>query len=121
MDRISIIVKKDKFLVIFYILYFSWLFTITILGSNSIYNNLFSLVVVLFYFIFLKENLDEIIFLLSLAFPFLLNTNFYHEFFSKPYEYSLLTPFWLPVMWGTTVLALRKLLIILLHKSSTAS
>jgi len=119
-DRINIIIKKDKFLIIFYILYFSWLFTITILGTNNLHNNIFSLIVIFFYFIFLKENNDELFFIASFIFPFLLNTNLFHEQFSNPSKYSLLSPFWIPFMWGTTILALRKLFLILIHKSSIA-
>lgn len=106
----DLIKNKEKQIVVFYILYFSWLFTLTILTVDAKLQDYFAIAIVSFYFILLRENYDLLWFclfalasiakiLLPLESAFTLN-----YFYEKIGEIHI----WLPFSWGTTAVALRK-------------
>lgn len=110
----EIIKNKEKQIVIFYILYFSWLFTLTILTVDANLQDYFAIAIVSFYFIFLRDFWDPLWFslfafgsiankLLPLDLP--LNLEYFYE---KIGEIHI----WLPLSWGTTAVALRKFYIL---------
>lgn len=110
--------KKENLIVVFYILYFAWLFTITYLNPNINLNNYFTVFVALFYFLFLREKGDFIAFTIAALIP-VLQTILGFSHWEIDYNPELLSymPFWLPTAWGTTVVALRKLYIALINKA----
>lgn len=110
----KLIEDKEKQMVAFYILYFGWLFTLTTLTVEVKWQNYFAIVVVLFYFIFLRDIWDPLWFSL-----FALGSVLYRLFpleseMSAEYFYEELGKMevWLPLSWGTTAVALRKFFII---------
>lgn len=105
--------KKETLIVIFYILYFSWLFTLTYLSPSTLIINYFTLFVVFFYFIFLREEWDIVWFIVSASIAILINNSLFLKFGKIGYGSLEKIPFWLPLAWGTTVLALRKFFIII--------
>src|SRR3989344_5858155 len=56
--------KNINLLVIFYVIYFTWLFLVAYLWTNSQILTYFLLGIILIYFIFLREKYDFIIFAL---------------------------------------------------------
>lgn len=110
--------KKENFLVIFYILYFAWLFTITYLNTNTALINYFTFFVAAFYLFFLKEEWDFLIFVFSGLIP-VVQTILGFSKWEMDYSPELLSymPLWLPIAWGTTVVALRKLYLSLANKN----
>ncbi len=102
-------ISKEKIIVIFYILYFTWLFTITYLTRNIIFINYFSIFVTLVYFIFLREKNDIVWFLASGVLSIIL-TFFVLNNMTLPANYFDLNtvPLWLPLAWGITAVTLKK-------------
>jgi hypothetical protein len=101
--------KKENIIVIFYVLYFSWLFTVAFLTPSTNILNYFTSVVTLFYFLFLRGKGDFSWFWISALFP-LFFAAFSLAHWQIKFEPTLLyyTPLWLPLAWGTTIVALRK-------------
>jgi hypothetical protein len=110
-------VKKETLIIIFYSLYFIWLLSITFLTANSQVLNYFSIVVVLFYFLLLREKGDLWWFWLGALIPIAVSVIFSPAV--KPtldLKFLTYTPAWLPLAWGTTFVALRKFFVLLLYK-----
>jgi len=109
-----IAMKKETLIIIFYILYFFWLFLITYLTAEAKILTYFSIGTVIFYFSFLKEGGDLLWFLLGLSIPLLLASISFKNWVPVfDFDILLLMPVWLPLAWGTTFVALRKLYLIL--------
>jgi len=106
--------KKDTLVIIFYVLYFSWLFTVTYLTQDIKVLNYYTICVALFYFLFLREKGDILWFILGISFSVLLTITSYSSFQLK-FDTSIIPylPIWLPMAWGTTVIALRKFVLLL--------
>lgn len=106
--------KKETLIIFFYVLYFGWLFTVTYLTPNALWISYFVLAVVFFYFVFLREKGDVIVFLIAflLALAFRALTLSLTSF-SFDLNLIISTPFWLPTAWGITAVALRKFYLIL--------
>ena len=103
-------IKKESLIVIFYILYFSWLFTIVFMSPNTFFLNYFTMAIVLFYLILLRESGDVFWFIATsgiIAFGSIVQFSSWRLDFDL--ENLYFTPLWLPLAWGTTILALRKL------------
>ena len=101
--------KRETYLVSFYVLYFGWLTVVTFFSPATILLNYFTGAIIIFYFLFLKEKWDLIIFSASSLLSFLtpsMTLNDWKTFSQLP---IMEIPFWLPFAWGTTVIALRKL------------
>jgi len=105
--------KKETLIVVFYILYFTWLFSVTYLTQDPNILNYFSIVVTIFYFALVRESGDFLWFLLGFAFSILLTVVVVKGFQVK-FDTSgiFLIPIWLPISWGTTIVALRKFYLI---------
>jgi hypothetical protein len=108
--------KKETMIIIFYILYFSWLFTVTYLSPATMQINYFTLFVIFFYFIFLKEEWDIIWFIVASSLALIGKTSFFANIGEKSFDQINQIPFWLPLAWGTTVLALRKFFIVVTNR-----
>lgn len=102
-------ISKDKIVVIFYILYFTWLLMITYLTRNVLVLNYFSLAVTIFYFLLLREKNDFLLFLAAGSASIFL-TFFAMNTRSLPVNFFDLNtvPIWLPLAWGITVVSLKK-------------
>jgi len=109
--------KKDKVVVLFYILYFSWLFSIVYLVNYSTILDIFTFFVAIFYFLFINEKYD-IFYFLTGATIVTLGSLYALSRGSFYLGGVLLTniPYWLPISWGTTIVALRKFYIIMNHR-----
>lgn len=106
----EIIKNKEKQIVAFYILYFGWLFALTTLTVDPQLQNYFTLIVALFYFIFLRDFWDPLWFTLFAVAAIANETLFFDSVESFNFESANLAsiPLWLPLSWGTTAVALRK-------------
>ncbi|KKQ51557.1 hypothetical protein A2865_00420 [Candidatus Woesebacteria bacterium RIFCSPHIGHO2_01_FULL_39_17] len=101
--------KKETLITIFYVLYFTWLFLITYLRPDLKTINIFSLAVVFFYFTFLREKRDFLWFWAGAGIPIIANTLSFKNWVPDVDILNLITtPIWLPMIWGTTFVALRK-------------
>ena len=109
--------SKDKIIAIFYILYFSWLLTITYLTRDLLLINYFSILVTGFYFLLLREKYDGILFFAA-AFVSIILTFFVLENMSLPNDYFDLSqvPLWLPAAWGITVISLKKFGLMIMYR-----
>jgi hypothetical protein len=89
--------KKERLIIIFYLLYFSWLFSITYLIVDTTVLAYYAIGALILYFIFLRERYDSILFSLVALIPlYLLRADIPN------------IPLWIPIAWGTTAIALRK-------------
>jgi hypothetical protein len=110
-------VKEERAVVVFYILYFGWLFTLTTLTVDVALQNYFALFVVIFYFIFLRDYWDPIIFtVVSILAVIFSVTDFGPAPFTINYESLKVMPIWHPLSWGTTAVALKKFYTIVNNK-----
>jgi hypothetical protein len=101
--------KTETLIIAFYVLYFSWLFTVAFLTREAQTLNIFTGIVVLFYFIFLKEDGDFRCFASGFILALILGMVSFSGWMPRiNFEAFRLTPPWLPVAWGTTFVALRK-------------
>ena len=101
--------KKETLITMFYVLYFTWLFLITYLRPELNIINIFSITIVLFYFTFLREKKDFLWFWLGAAIPMIANGLTFSGWAPEVDILNLITtPLWLPMIWGTTFVALRK-------------
>ncbi|OGM05558.1 hypothetical protein A2715_05745 [Candidatus Woesebacteria bacterium RIFCSPHIGHO2_01_FULL_39_32] len=105
--------KKETLIVVFYILYFSWLFLITYLTSQTRTLEYISIGIVLFYFTLLRERGDFFLFWLGVIIS-LIGASFSLTNWKLDVDIQIFTllPIWLPIAWGITLVALRKLYII---------
>ncbi|MBU0570286.1 hypothetical protein KKB40_05960 [Patescibacteria group bacterium] len=101
--------KKETLITVFYVLYFGWLFTIAFLTQDSQLLNYFTGFVALFYLVLLKQHGDFWWFLAGILASVIIGTLSFSGFAPK-LDLSLIeyTPYWLPLAWGTTFVALRK-------------
>lgn len=106
--------KKENLIVIFYVVYFSWLFTVAYINPETNTLNYFTVIVAFFYLIFLREKGDLLLFWLGALVPMLL-ASFSIKNLEPKFDLATvsLIPIWLPVAWGTTIVALRKLYILI--------
>jgi len=112
----AIKLKKETLIILFYILYFAWLFTVTYLSPNTVNINYFTLFVVFFYFVFLREEWDLIWFIVASSIALIGQNSLFSEIGEKNFDQISQIPFWLPLSWGTTVLALRKFFILVSNR-----
>ena len=100
--------KNINLLVIFYVIYFTWLFLVAYLWTNSQLLTYFLLGIILIYFIFLREKYDFIIFALVSVASYLIGKYLaYDPGFAEIGYPSLGIPYW-PLAWGISTLAIRK-------------
>lgn len=101
--------KKETLIIIFYVLYFSWLFAITFLSLSTRTLNIFTATVAFFYILFLREKGDLIWFWVAGLVPVFF-TVFSLSNWQPKLDLRLLIylPPWIPMAWGSTVVALRK-------------
>lgn len=106
--------KKDTLVITFYILYFSWLFAVTYLTQDIKILNYYTILVVGFYFLFLRERGDFFWFCGGVVVSVILTITSYSNFQIK-FDASVIPyiPIWLPMAWGTTLIALRKFVLLL--------
>lgn len=110
MSKTPEIEKKDRFLIIFYVLYFSWLLLTTYFSTENYYNNVLVVVVTVLYFIFLNETFDLFLFTAATAISYFVlgKLNGYPDI-QLSLDYLKTLPLWIYVSWGFTAVALRKL------------
>ncbi len=105
--------QKINSIIIFYVLYFSWLFLVAYLWPNSAVLTFFLLLIVGFYFIFLKEKSDLFLFaFVTTASWFISKELALDPGFTNIGFPPLGIPYW-PIAWGVTALSLRKLYLLL--------
>ena|SRR3989344_3040895 len=101
-------------IIVFYILYFFWLFTVTYLTPEVTILNYFTIAVSIFYFLLLREKGDFFWFWLSALVPVLFAAiSFVNWELKFDLDLVAFMPIWLPLAWGTTVVALRKFYIVI--------
>src|SRR4030042_2521025 len=105
--------KKENIIIIFYVIYFSWLFTVAFLTPSVNILNYFTSFVSVIYLIFLRENGDLFWFCMSALIPLFFAAVTFSNWQFK-FEAGMLNylPLWLPLAWGTTIVALRKFYIL---------
>ena len=103
-------IKKTTSIIIFYIVYFVWLTLVTFLTPDPMLLTYFTAGMVLFYFIFLRSSGDWFWFLLG-AGVLIVGTIASWESWDIKINLVKLQemPYWLPLAWGTTIVALKKL------------
>ena len=102
-------IKKETLIIIFYVRYFSWLFTVTFFTQDPPFLNYFTGFIALFYFMFLREEGDFWWFATGFAISLILMVfSFTGWKVETDFEVLKHTPVWLPLAWGTTIVALRK-------------
>ena len=117
MDKPPALVKKDRFIIIFYVLYFGWLLMTTYLSRDNYYNNMLISFVVLIYFIFLNETFDLFLFLgVTLLSYFIMGKLYGFLTFELTLEFVKSTPFWIYISWGFTAVALKKLFSMIIRR-----
>lgn len=101
--------KKETLIIVFYVLYFSWLFAVTFLTQDPGLLNYLTVFIAFFYLIFLRGKGDIIWFATGFAISLILMV-FSLEGLHVETDFEILkhTPIWLPTAWGTTIVALRK-------------
>jgi hypothetical protein len=106
--------KKDTAVLLFYILYFLWLFTVTYLSFNIPVLNIFTIFVSVFYLLALREKGDIWWFMFAATIPIIISffsiTGWNVNFTTENIKYF---PPWLALAWATTIVALRKLYFII--------
>jgi hypothetical protein len=113
--------KNEKEIIAFYILYFVWLLIITFLNPNASWLTYFAFGVVIFYFVFLHEAWDQLWFTLGASLPllyaFIIQKSFVLELDINSF-FGI--PFWFPLVWGTTFVALRKFYLVIIKRASSS-
>lgn len=100
--------KRINLIVVFYVLYFTWLFLLAYLWPNTKVLAYFLLGIVFFYFLLLRERTDLILFVLVAVASFLIGKHLaYDPGFANIGIPQLGIPYW-PLAWGITTLAVRK-------------
>ena len=117
MDKPPALVKKDRFIIIFYVLYFGWLLLTTYLSRDDFYNNLLISFVVMIYFIFLNETFDLFLFLvITLLSYYLMGKLYGYPGIEFTLEYIKTMPLWIYISWGFTAVALKKLFSMIIRR-----
>ena len=101
--------KTQKKIIIFYTLYFSYLFVFIYLVPNENILTYYAASILAFYLLFLKSKGDFFwIFwsVLVILFVAMVKVKGFYVSFDVKSIYSM--PKWLPLVWVTTILALRK-------------
>lgn len=101
---------KETAIVLFYVMYFVWLFTLAFLSPDKVLLTNFVAGVLVFYFLFLRENKDIVV--LSVTFILTIYIRILQmNDWALTFDFSGITsiPLWLPIAWSTTILAFRKL------------
>lgn len=105
--------KKETAIILFYVLYFSWLFIVTFLAPDTKLLAYFTSAIAVFYFVLLRERWDFFWFLLGASFMVLTaSTSFNRGEFKFNFGVVTQLPVWLYLAWGTTFVALRKFFLI---------
>lgn len=105
--------QKVNLIIIFYVLYFSWLFLVAYLWPNTTILAFFLLFIVGFYFIFLKGKFDLFLFAFVVVASWLISRELALDpGFANIGFPPLGIPYW-PVAWGITTLALRRFYLLL--------
>ena len=103
-------VKKQTAIIVFYTAYFLWLLIIAYVSPETDLVNLFTGIIVAFYFVYLKEVGDVQWFLATATmvtiYLFYTGTLYFDDFLSL--NNLVYIPIWIPLAWGTTIVALRK-------------
>lgn len=104
-------------LIIFYVLYFLWLALLVFLSADHMMLNYISYGAVILYFVFLYEKGDVFWFLGTIAiyFAFII-VRFKGLDFDPQFAEAFSIPYWLPLAWGTTTVALRKIYFIIANR-----
>lgn len=98
-------------------MYFIWLTVITFISPDIKLLNIFSIGIVVFYFMFLQEKWDWFFFLLgSLAIVMSIIGQFKNWDLIMDYHKLQAIPLWFPMAWGTTAVALRKFYVIISNR-----
>jgi hypothetical protein len=106
--------KKETLIVVFYIMYFTWLLTVTFISANTRMLNIFTLSVAAFYFLFLKSKGDVVWFTATFFGAILGKLSMVHAGkLTFDFPSLLVLPLWLPVAWGTTMVALRRFFLLI--------
>lgn len=109
--------KNTTPIIIFYIVYFLWLFTVTYLTPEVMFLNYFTGGVTILYFLLLREKGDLFWFSVSALIPMLMAAISWEKGSLKTdINLVYLMPMWLPLAWGTTVIALRKFYLVLAYE-----
>jgi len=117
MEKPPALVKKDKFIIIFYVLYFGWLLMTTYLSRDDFYNNMLISFVVLVYFVFLNETFDLFLFCgITLLSYFLMGKLYGYPTFEFSLEFIKTMPLWIYISWGFTAVALKKLFLMIIKR-----
>ena len=117
MDKPPALVKKDRFIIIFYVLYFGWLLLTTYLSRDNFYNNLLISFVVMIYFIFLNETFDLFLFLgITLLSYYLMGKLYGYPGIVFTLESIKTMPLWIYISWGFTGVALKKLFSMIIRR-----
>jgi hypothetical protein len=101
--------KKQNLVVTFYVLYFIWLLIAVYLSPEATYLNYYTVAIVLFYFVFIRKPGDIFWFIIG-AGGFILTKLFFITNNQINYDLAVIveTPIWLPMAWGTTIVALKR-------------
>jgi len=100
--------KHINVIIIFYVIYFSWLFLLTYLWPDQRILTFFLIIILIFYFALLYEKYDLWLFLAVLLGSYLIGVKFEITplFYESGYP-PLGLPYW-PAAWALTSLAMRK-------------
>ena len=100
--------KKIRLIIIFYVLYFTWLLLVSYLWPNPTTLTYFLIIIVAFYFGFLNERGDALMLIsVTILSYFIGNYLSYDPGFAQIGFPPLGIPFW-PIAWGISALAFRK-------------
>ncbi|MCS7091993.1 MAG: hypothetical protein NZM26_01425 [Patescibacteria group bacterium] len=102
-------VKVETKIILFYVLFFTWLYVITFLTNKDFYLNLFTSLVTAVYFTILRQRGDIEVFILSMIIPVLITmfpiSNMRISF--QP-ELVLYLPVWHLLAWGIVIVSLKR-------------
>lgn len=108
--------KKENVIIIFYVMYFTWLFTVVFLTPSLNILNYFTASVTIFYFFLLREKGDLGWFWSAALIPLIIAVVSFNKWqFSFDIDMIYFTPLWLPLSFGITVVALRKFYILIIN------
>ncbi|MFC1649853.1 hypothetical protein ACFL2C_04045 [Patescibacteria group bacterium] len=101
--------KKQSALTVFYVAYFFWLFMIVFLSRAKDILGYFVILVLIFYFVFLRDKWDLLVFFATVSAYYLYRVVTI-TFDTISYDLELIPeiPLWIPLSWGTTIIALKK-------------
>lgn len=101
--------KKQNALTVFYVAYFVWLFAIVFLSRAQEILGYFVIIVLAFYLLLLRDKWDVLVLFATVSIYYLIDiTTLSMETISYDFGSISASSLWLPLTWGTTVLALKK-------------